>query len=383
MPRAIECPTCGAHLVPAPAATTTTCRYCGTVCGLGPGGGAGGAPFPSTAPVTARHPQPTSSSTGGGQTGAAHKVLIVVGGVMLLGVGLGVVGFRMASGNVGEWMSRPCFVDANGDDVLDIAGLATGDGIMRRTVTVVDGADGSLLWKGESFPVENNPTMLCTGRTTVGVYSGDFHVRLYDATSSERPPAVVPLSDEVDRYGVGPDCLRIETDDDRVVSLALPTGQVIDSCNAEVMQGRSANRWSLSSDDDDDLVVAQDGTRWVLTARERGTPFLQLHRETEGRTEWTTDLRHIAVDSRSLFMQKAGDVLLVYAAEPSNDDYGVLIGVDATDGAIRYVRQQGTRWSGDLTALEVNPPYVVATWGCGLHAYDPATGERAWHIAGR
>jgi hypothetical protein len=30
-----------------------------------------------------------------------------------------------------------------------------------------------------------------------------------------------------------------------------------------------------------------------------------------------------------------------------------------------------------------NGRYVIVGWGCGLHAYDPRTGERVWHIGGR
>lgn len=32
---------------------------------------------------------------------------------------------------------------------------------------------------------------------------------------------------------------------------------------------------------------------------------------------------------------------------------------------------------------EAQEPHIYITWGCGLHAYDPRTGERVWHLGGR
>jgi hypothetical protein len=52
-------------------------------------------------------------------------------------------------------------------------------------------------------------------------------------------------------------------------------------------------------------------------------------------------------------------------------------------GAQRYAVNQKSTWSGNVQSLVYNGRYVLASWGCGLHAYDPETGERVWHIGGR
>jgi hypothetical protein len=76
-------------------------------------------------------------------------------------------------------------------------------------------------------------------------------------------------------------------------------------------------------------------------------------------------------------------MLVIYADDPANDHYGVLIGVDPRTGAQRYAIRQDSSSSGDIWNFEFNHVYIIATWGFGLHAYDPQSGERVWHIGGR
>ncbi len=45
-----------------------------------------------------------------------------------------------------EWYTPACLVDANGDGVLDVAGLSAGPGSDTWKLRMVDGATGSVLW---------------------------------------------------------------------------------------------------------------------------------------------------------------------------------------------------------------------------------------------
>jgi hypothetical protein len=59
------------------------------------------------------------------------------------------------------------------------------------------------------------------------------------------------------------------------------------------------------------------------------------------------------------------------------------VGIDPATGAELYAKPQGSSWSGNIGSFEFNGRFVIAAWGAGLHAYEPATGERVWHIGGR
>jgi hypothetical protein len=51
--------------------------------------------------------------------------------------------------------------------------------------------------------------------------------------------------------------------------------------------------------------------------------------------------------------------------------------------ARRQSRASGIALVREHLTLEFSRRYVISAWGFGLHAYDPKTGERAWHIGGR
>ena len=97
---------------------------------------------------------------------------------------------------------------------------------------------------------------------------------------------------------------------------------------------------------------------------------------------WSTDLR-VVKPNGGLSFAVTPSMLVVYAIDPSDNDYGVLVGLDPTTGLQRYAQRQDSHSSASFRSFHWNGRFVLIDWGFGLHAYDPTDGRRVWHIGGR
>jgi hypothetical protein len=184
----------------------------------------------------------------------------------------------------------------------------------------------------------------------------------------------------VRQLGLGDGCLRIDTANQQQTFISL-SGQAKTECLASpVKQPGGPN--GVNHDDEKALDLDADGVRYSLTAQAVGTAFLSVTAHAGERQLWQANLRSVKADS-GLAMVVTPGVLVVYASDPTDDHYGVLIGLDPRTGAERYSVRQDSHWSGNLFSLHFNGRYVIAAWGYGLHAYEPTTGDRVWHIGGR
>jgi len=219
---------------------------------------------------------------------------------------------------------------------------------------------------------------VCWGPALFAVDEEDFKLHLFAAKSPDAE-RIIQLEDHVASCGVGVSCLRLQLANGSTLFLSV-NGERIARCDAS----ESINPGSpLGVSSSSQAMLATAGSRsFELTTRQPGTPFLTLSASENGKPIWRRDLPFIQADSgRGLTI--AGDLVMVYGAEPRGDEFGVLIGVDAASGAQRYAVPQGSHWSGRVRGMFFNGQYVIVSWGFGLHAYDPADGKRVWNIGGR
>lgn len=304
--------------------------------------------------------------------------VVLSAGVLILGVG--VVALQGGPGLGGvfrEWYTTPCPVDANGDGVLDIAGRGAFPGSDHWAPLVVDGKTGRALWNGK--PTVAGARDVCWGPGLFAVDEEDFKLRLFAAKAPDAE-RIVQLEDHVSSYGAGQNCLRLQLANGSTVSLAV-NGERIARCEASesINPGR---RLGVSTSSSEAMAVTVGSRSFELTTRQPGTPFLTLSASENGKPIWRRDFPFIQADlGKGLAI--AGDLIMVYGAEPRGDEFGVLIGVDAATGVQRYAVPQGSHWSGRIQGMFFNGQYVIVMWGFGLHAYDPADGKRVWNIGGR
>jgi PQQ-like domain len=367
----LQCARCGAPLPIVPAGVRVVCQYCGATYtenasarSVEPLAHSARAPLPAPAP--APH-SPTRSWR------VAAFALVVV--IVLIGAGKATSIFVPSAGMLfQEWYSPPCLVDANGDDVLDVAGRFGSPESWR--LGVVDGKTGAPLWSGETHPPAAG--LECLSPTFFGIDNTDFKLSLFPAAAPAHA-LTVPLGDHVSGLGVGKDCISVDMENGQHGAFSL-AGQALPACPATAVP----QPLTLTNFDDSDNppTLESDNTRYSLNAPRTGTKFLTLTAQAGGRTLWQSNLRYVKCEG-GFRMVLTPSMLVVYATDPTDDHYGVLIGVDPKTGTQRYAIRQDSHWSGNIWNLAFNRAYVIATWGFGLHAYDPQTGERVWHIGGR
>ncbi len=115
-----------------------------------------------------------------------------------------------------------CFVDANGDGILDIAGLAGMAGVSSKP-TIIDGKNGKVLYAGGDMGKQ--ASLFCLSKAWILAGADDFEIRLYNARSPD-PPKRTKGSDKLRHARLGKNCIAIRTDDDEQMGLALPSGKV-------------------------------------------------------------------------------------------------------------------------------------------------------------
>ena len=142
-------------------------------------------------------------------------------------------------------------------------------------------------------------------------------------------------------------------------------------------------RWGVKSLNNEQGLERTSGAKtFKLTYRSPGTPFLMLTARTQDRELWSKTLPAVMARSNLALVVTPG-LLIVYGADPQDDHYGVLVGIDPDTGAQRYALRQGSHNSASFRSLQYNGRFVLRDWGFGLHAYDPGDGRRIWHIGGR
>lgn len=356
----VRCHSCGAALKPDAGATYVSCPYCG-----------------STTEVARRRrgAQPQGGGAAARRRGGWVPLLVV-----LVLAGGGAAYFFQAGGMklLREWYSPPCVVDANGDEVLDVAGWS-GTPSAQRTLTVVDGRTGDTLWTGDgSYP--DAAQVFCAPPDAIAVARPDFTVEIRDARTGALS-GTSSLTDRVLYFGRGERCLRLWTAYDQATGIRTDDAAVTECDTPEKL-----SPWSdqVAGPTGQQRPGTLNGVAFSIEAR-RGstTPLLTVRAHRDGAPLWETPLNLAAEDTSALPLVVASQTVVTYGLRPGDADAGWLVGLDPETGRVRYEQRQPSRWSADLQGFAWNDRFVLAMWGFGLHAYDPVTGERRWHIGGR
>jgi outer membrane protein assembly factor BamB len=121
-----------------------------------------------------------------------------------------------------------------------------------------------------------------------------------------------------------------------------------------------------------------------VVAKKTGTALLTVKATRGEALTWEAKLPLQAVDSSGIHLAVSDDAVFTYGVKPGDTDYGVLVALEMTDGRVRFERRESSHWSTNFARTFVlNGPYLIMTWGFGVHAYDLQTGERVWNLGGR
>ncbi|HEY4158024.1 MAG TPA: hypothetical protein VGM29_08000 [Polyangiaceae bacterium] len=377
----IKCDRCGAPLDVHPSQTSVVCQYCGMTSVVPQQS------LPAPLPV-----RPVTAPAG--NAGGKIAIIMIVA-IALIGSVISVIPlvFRSANSSAGSgagssgggvvnsslgWSASPpgCFVDANGDGVLDIAGLSGTTAGENTTPTVIDGSSGKVLWIGTPSP--KYPQLACLGRDRFLVAEASFQLDFYTARSPWGVTHVM-ARDKLDAYGAGTGCARIKTDDGTTMGVQLPSGVAADCAISGSMQRYTADPPGILGLTDHSTELAVGVRKYTMTKRSSGTEILTIAVSEGSRQVWSHELPYAACTFDS-GIAVAGDKILLWVAQPADRSKGVIVGLDEKTGNQLYEHPVPDISSNNPESFEFNGRYVIAAnWGA-LRAYSPSTGDEAWRV---
>ena len=403
----LKCERCGAPLE-VPAGGSVRCVYCGTttsapapppVVNHGHGYGPPGYGPPGTHPVIS---QVAVNPAKAQRTGGA---LVVFSAVLVLAVSFGAATIPRLLSNVGSpaiqkalgevragslptslatarstlstasWSAADpgCLIDANGDGVLDIAGL-TGESDTDRP-TVVDGNSGKVLFMAPALG--KGLQLGCLGAQGFFVGEGNFQVDFFTARSPWGKTSVM-ARDKVSAYGVAQGCVQLRTDDGSTQGVQLPSG-VATTCPVTNLRRYRDDEPGLMGLTDKRTELTVGARKYTMTVRSSGTEILTVRVSEGAKSIWSKELPY-ATCTFGAGIAVGGGKIMLWAAQPSERSKGLLIGLDEATGDQAYEIAVPDSSSNSPDLFKFNGKYVLAVnWGA-LRAYEPATGAEAWRV---
>ncbi|MEO6603881.1 MAG: PQQ-binding-like beta-propeller repeat protein [Polyangiaceae bacterium] len=403
----LKCERCGAPLE-VPAGGSERCPYCGTTATA-----AAPAPPPPAAPpygyaqghghvhahgaalreqmLAQVRAQTVKRTRGVGRIIGAFSVMAVVGAVgaglipLLTSVTTSAPALQKALGKVASggglttlgltsWSSSDsgCLIDANGDGVLDIAGLSGASD--NNQATVVDGNTGNVLFTAPA--VKKAEQLGCLGANGFFVVQGNFLVDFYTARSPWGKTSVM-ARDKVSAYGSGQGCVQLRTDDGTTQGIQLPSG-VATTCPATVRRYYEAQPGLMGlTDHSTQLTVG--ARKYAMSTRATGTEILTISVTEGSKLIWTKELPYASC-TFGAGIAVVGSQIVLWAAEPSERSNGLIVGLNEATGNQLYEVPVTDSVTNNPRFFMSNGKYVLAvSWGA-LRAYDPATGSEAWRV---
>ncbi len=306
--------------------------------------------------------------------GCGISVLAIGGVVASFALSRGVSVSNLIGNSLSSWnpASSTCEVDANGDAILDLAGLSgtAGDAF---TPTIVDGATGKVLWKGENLPKDSR--LFCLSSGWFGVTQADFKILVHNARKPD-PPIRMQARDKVGSAAMGVGCAAFETDDGSRVGVQLPAGTA-SPCTVPAVRRITEDSPGILGLTTHETSIDAVGRTYLLRKRAQGTQMLTVEVQDKGKTLWSKELPYASPTFDSAIAVGQGRVY-IWAAQPASRESAVLVGLDATTGNQLFAAPMNSRVSNSIDYFKYNGKYVVGAWWVGLHAYDPSNGKEVW-----
>lgn len=255
-----------------------------------------------------------------------------------------------------------------------MAGLS-GDPSHDKHPTLIDGATGVALWRGQ--PVSSRVQLGCLGKEWLFVVSPSFEADLYAARSPGAPVRVL-LRDTLDQYGLGAGCARLKTSDGATTGIQLPGGVAV-PCDAPLRRYYGGRKPGLIGLTEEATELSRGKRSYKLRKRRSGTAMLTLSVEEGGKLLWKKELPY-AAPTFSTGLAAGDGAIVLWAAKPGATDHGLLIGIDEATGEQLYERPSRSLVSNNIGFISFNGRYVVVQGWTALAAFEPRTGTPAWTV---
>ena len=288
----------------------------------------------------------------------------------------------------GRWRSSFCLVDANGDSALDVAGFYQAEG-NHAQLTVVDGQNGAVIGSTGGFSGQTTtlPDLFCVSATWIGL-ADDTTLRVH-VINARNPSdfASTILSDRLNAFGIGPDCVELESIDGEVVSMALSSRRNGPCSRRQPRSFRERHEDSAHiqrSITRRSVRTEANGVEVILRERNRGTEFFEIEARRGRRESWSVSTRLVRIGGGTgpLAIVSADQTVLALGSTLEDRRTGYAIGFNASTGAEQYRVRLGDRPAFRMRNLEYNGRWILLSegWNEELIAFEPDSGTIAWRI---
>jgi outer membrane protein assembly factor BamB len=261
-------------------------------------------------------------------------------------------------------------IDNNGDAYMDIVSIASNIEDSQYYLNILNGETGEKLYSVKIVK-EKSPKLFVIDQKYICVSKEDFTLSIYD-TKELKELKTVSLSDKVEFYEMKDNVLHIEAYDDTKWTLDMNSfafKQDNFNFRPEFRPARYVH----------DNTVEQDGIIYSAEKKEKSSKdVFSVKAEKNGQIVWNLPLGFEDMtwwDGPVIVV--ADQNIVTFGKKFSSDNLGYVIGIDKTEGRIKYEVQKsggGCR----IYDMYLNGRYVITNINGSFHAIDPGNGETKW-----
>lgn len=282
-------------------------------------------------------------------------------------------------------------INNNNDDYLDIVSIALNVEDSENYLQILNGKTGEKI-KSIKINKEKKPKLFVLDQNYICVSKEDFTVSIYEKENLFLLKTF-SVSDKLNKYTYNNNTLYFQTHDDNLWSVDLESFKLISEDPENWYEDYSI--FKLKSNPNEVAVqfrpgiymhtniIVENEISYSAKLKEKSSKdVFSISAERENEILWNIPLGYEDDTWRDgPVIILAEQNIVTFGKKFTSDNMGYLIGIDKTDGRIKYEALK-TGKSCKLNDFYYNGRYIIANiWG-SFHAFDPSTGETKW-MAGR
>ncbi len=265
-------------------------------------------------------------------------------------------------------------IDNNEDDFLDIVTIGIKIGGNEEYLQILDGKTGEKI-KSVLIDMEKEPKLFVVNQTFICVPKKDFTISIYNKKDLSEIKTY-SLSDKLNRFNFSENKLFFETHDKNSWTIDFSTLELKkENFDIELKYRPSRSKYKS--------IINEGDITYSAKIKDRSSKdVFSVTAEKEGDTLWNLPLGFEDITwLGGPVIVSADQNIITFGKKFTSDNLNYLIGIDKTEGRIKYEVQKGGK-NCKLYDFYYNGRYIIANIEGFYQAYDPSTGETKWS-AGR
>jgi len=261
-------------------------------------------------------------------------------------------------------------INNNDDGFLDIVTIALNIEDSENYLQIIDGKTGKRL-KSIKLNKGKEPKLLVINKKYICISKEDFTITIYE-NKELLEIKTFSLSDKLKNYNFLNNKLYFETFDDNLWTINFPKLELRKGTFKMNLINRPSKFVHVSNASDESV------TYFVKKKEKSSKNIFSVIAEKENIEIWNIPLGYEDVtwwDGPVIIVE--GQNVITFGRKFTSDNLGYLIGIDKTDGRIKYEVQKSGK-NCKLYDFYFNGRYIIANINGSFHAFNPNTGETKW-----